>query len=133
MGLSPAPAGRAFLDGSLVSAYGRACFDVCRFDVWLPPRGFGLLAAGGGVMTALHELPVGVPAWVEAVQAPAGLDEWRTRLEELGFLPGEPVRVIARAAPGGDPLAVRIADSTYALRRAEAACVQVRPADAKER
>lgn len=76
-------------------------------------------------MTQLHELPLQVPALVRDVIAPEGLPEWRARLEEIGFLPGEPVRVIARGAPGGDPLVVRIADSTFALRRAEAACIQV--------
>ncbi len=36
--------------------------------------------------------------------------------------------MIARGAPGGDPLVVRIGDSTFALRKAEAACVRVVPA-----
>lgn len=76
-------------------------------------------------MTALHQLPLHAPALVREVHAPEGLPEWQTRLEEIGFLPGEPVRVIAQGAPGGDPLVVRIADSTFALRRAEAACIQV--------
>jgi ferrous iron transport protein A len=62
---------------------------------------------------------------VREVQAPEDNAEWRTRLEEIGFLPGEPVRVIAQGAPGADPLVVRIADSTFALRRAEAACIAV--------
>jgi ferrous iron transport protein A len=35
--------------------------------------------------------------------------------------------VIARGQPGNDPLAIRVGHSTFALRRAEAACVQVRP------
>lgn len=76
-------------------------------------------------MTRLHELPLHTPALVREVRAPEAQPEWRTRLEEIGFLPGEPVRVIARGAPGADPLVVRIADSTFALRRAEAACIQV--------
>lgn len=76
-------------------------------------------------MTRLHELKLYEAALVRDVVAPEGLPEWRPRLEEIGFLPGEPVRVVARGAPGGDPLVVRIADSTFALRRAEAACVQV--------
>lgn len=76
-------------------------------------------------MTRLHELPLHAPALVRGVQAPEAQPEWRTRLEEIGFLPGEPVHVLAQGLPGGDPLVVRIADSTFALRRAEAACVQV--------
>ncbi len=57
---------------------------------------------------------------------------WNQRLEELGFLPGERVMVIMRGQPAGDPLAVRVGHSTFALRRAEAACVRVRawPSDA---
>ncbi|HKB52374.1 MAG TPA: FeoA family protein [Ramlibacter sp.] len=46
------------------------------------------------------------------------------RLAEIGFLPGEPVRVMARA-PGSEPIAVRLGRSTFALRRFEAAFVQV--------
>jgi len=49
------------------------------------------------------------------------------RLLEIGFLPGESVRVIAHGYPGHDPLAVRVGHTTFALRRHEAALVQVRP------
>lgn len=49
------------------------------------------------------------------------------RLADLGFVPGEYVRVVARGALGGEPLAVRVGRSTFALRRHEAACVQVLP------
>jgi ferrous iron transport protein A len=48
------------------------------------------------------------------------------RLAEIGFIPGEHVRVVARARPGGEPIAVRVGASTFALRRAEAECVLVR-------
>lgn len=47
------------------------------------------------------------------------------RLMEIGFLPGEPVRVVAIGLPGGDPIAVRVGQATFALRRHEAALVQV--------
>jgi ferrous iron transport protein A len=49
------------------------------------------------------------------------------RLADLGFVPGEYVRIVARGALGGEPLAVRVGRSTFALRRHEAACVQVLP------
>jgi ferrous iron transport protein A len=49
------------------------------------------------------------------------------RLLEIGFLPGETVRVIAHGYPGHDPLAVRVGHTTFALRSHEAALVQVRP------
>ena len=47
------------------------------------------------------------------------------RLMEIGFLPGETVHVIAIGFPKGDPLAVRVGQSTFALRRHEAAWVEV--------
>ena len=48
------------------------------------------------------------------------------RLAEIGFLPGEPLRILAKVA-GGDPIAVRIGTSTFALRRHEAASIHVIP------
>ena len=47
-----------------------------------------------------------------------------TRMLELGFAPGESVRVVA-CAPGGFPIAVRVGASTFALREHEAKLVQV--------
>lgn len=49
-----------------------------------------------------------------------------TRLLELGFAPGEQVRVVAESFPRRDPMAVRIGSATFALRRHEAALIQVR-------
>ncbi len=48
------------------------------------------------------------------------------RLLELGFVVGEEVEVIAEVRPGGDPIAVRVGGSCFALRRREAAAVMVR-------
>jgi ferrous iron transport protein A len=42
------------------------------------------------------------------------------RLLEIGFVEGETLRVIAHGYPGGEPLAVRIGNTTFALRRFEA-------------
>ena len=42
------------------------------------------------------------------------------RLLELGFVEGESLRVIAHGFPGGEPIAVRIGNTTFALRRFEA-------------
>ncbi|QIL81188.1 ferrous iron transport protein A [Diaphorobacter sp. HDW4A] len=50
------------------------------------------------------------------------------RLMEIGFLPGEQVRVLATGFPGADPLAIRVGQATFALRRDEAAFVLVQPA-----
>jgi ferrous iron transport protein A len=47
------------------------------------------------------------------------------RLLEIGFVPGEPFEIIAETRPGGDPLAVRIGGSCFALRRSEVQAVMV--------
>ena len=47
------------------------------------------------------------------------------RLIELGFVPGERVQVIEEIWPGGDPIAVRVGSSVFALRRREARDVLV--------
>lgn len=65
-----------------------------------------------------------VPCRIAAIYPPAHAPEWGEWLAELGFLPGESAMLMARA-PGGDPLVVRIGSSTFALRRAEAACIEV--------
>ena len=80
----------------------------------------------------LDSLPRGVPAVVAGLrQAEDGrASAMALRLMEIGFLPGEPVRVIASGFPSADPLAVRIGQATFALRRHEAALVQVRVAAA---
>ena len=75
--------------------------------------------------TLLAHEPIGRPATVLRVSAPAHAPEWAERLAELGFMPGERLMVTARGRPGDEPLAVRIGTSTFALRRAEAACIHV--------
>jgi len=47
------------------------------------------------------------------------------RLTEIGFVPGESVRVVAFGFPGREPIAVRIGRSTFALRAHEAALTEV--------
>ena len=48
------------------------------------------------------------------------------RLVEIGFVPGERVRIIEEVWPGGDPMAVRVGSTVFALRRREARAVLVR-------
>jgi len=76
----------------------------------------------------LGELALRQPARVSGLTAghDAADAELCLRLAELGFIEGERVEVIARAALGG-PLAVRIGTATFALRTGEAAAVRVRP------
>jgi ferrous iron transport protein A len=47
------------------------------------------------------------------------------RLVEIGFVPGEQVQVIEEVWPGGDPMAVRVGSTVFALRRREARAVLV--------
>jgi len=47
------------------------------------------------------------------------------RLLELGFVPGESIEVIEEIWPGGDPMAVRLGNTTFALRRREVGSVFV--------
>jgi ferrous iron transport protein A len=50
------------------------------------------------------------------------------RLMEIGFIPGEPLQVLHKGFWGGEPIAIRIGQSTFALRRFEAALITVVPA-----
>jgi ferrous iron transport protein A len=74
----------------------------------------------------LEELPLHTDARIVAVEPRTGHEaaDLAERLAEIGFLPGERVRLLARAL-FGEPLAVRVGSDTFALRRAEAACVRV--------
>ena len=74
---------------------------------------------------SLADAAVGELFAVDAVLAPASTPEWAGQLQDIGFLAGEQVAVIARGLPGGDPLVVRVGMSTFALRVVEAACVKV--------
>ena len=82
----------------------------------------GVVAAVMGLV----KLPRGRTAQVADVQASLDVTaDLPTRLRELGFLDGEEVVVLASGLAGG-PLAVRIGETTFALRAREADCVTVR-------
>jgi len=49
------------------------------------------------------------------------------RLMELGFVPGERIRMLKRGIPGGEPLAIKVGNATFALRRFEAALIAIQP------
>lgn len=78
---------------------------------------------------ALSELKSGVAARVQCVlgRERGAPTELSLRLAELGFLPGESVRIVARGFLSGEPLAVRVGTGTFALRRFEAATIRVVP------
>ena len=85
------------------------------------------LQCGMTVALTLADTASHTPRIVDCVVAPAGAEEWAKLLEEIGFLPGETVTIMAHGMLGGDPLVVRVGNSTFALRVAEAACVHVVP------
>ncbi len=77
----------------------------------------------------LLKLPVGARAVIERLQQPGDADDREVllRLIELGFLPGETVRVVAKAHRSQGPIALRLGgQSTFALRAREAALIGVR-------
>ena len=93
----------------------------------LMPRGSAAVPAPAtpALPQALDAAATGQACRVLSVQTPEGLPDWGRWLAEIGFLPGEQVTVTARSLWGGDPMVVRVGQSTFALRRAEAACVRV--------
>ena len=74
----------------------------------------------------LSDLPKGAPAVVDRVDDAHAADPIAQRLRDLGFVDGEPVRVVAVGPMGGDPVLIQIGSTRFALRRAEAARVNVR-------
>lgn len=78
-------------------------------------------------MTTLARLPHRCPARVDHIAALDGEDLIARRLQVLGFVAGRRVEVLRAGPVGGDPLLVRIGDTRFALRRAEADRIQVRP------
>ncbi|HPF27182.1 MAG: FeoA family protein [Steroidobacteraceae bacterium] len=73
----------------------------------------------------LSDLAKGESASIFAINDTAEGSIIAQRLRDLGFVPGAVCEVVARMAPGGDPMAVRIAGSTFALRRREAGAIVV--------
>ena len=88
--------------------------------------------AGCSTSTGLDALPLRAQALVTGLLPARDAQEHSVllRLLEIGFLPGETVRVVARGGVGGDPIAVRVGQVTFALRRQEASMVQVQRLDA---
>jgi len=72
-------------------------------------------------MRNLTDLKRGESATVRDCSAVGAI---RQRLCELGILPGAEVRLVGRS-PLGDPLAIEIGEFQLALRRSEAALIEV--------
>jgi ferrous iron transport protein A len=73
----------------------------------------------------LTDLPKGQSALVTQVRDLHPTDGIARRLRDLGFVPGEPVRVVAQGPWQADPLLVQIGSTRFALRRAEAERVDI--------
>ncbi len=75
----------------------------------------------------LAQLPDGQWATVADIPVPADPTDHDLvlRLMELGFVPGERVRIVAEGLGRRDPLAVRVGRSTFALRHHEASLILV--------
>ncbi|CAN5407270.1 FeoA family protein [soil metagenome] len=76
----------------------------------------------------LSELGAGLHATVSAVVPRGDHDVIATRLGELGFVPGEPIKLVTRGPLGREPLLVQIGFTRFALRRLEADRIVVEPA-----
>lgn len=77
--------------------------------------------------SSLAAAPAGQALTVHEVSAPGHSPEWASWLADLGFLPGEAVQVLRRGALRTGNLVVRVGQSTFALRHAEADCIAVTP------
>jgi Fe2+ transport system protein FeoA len=72
-------------------------------------------------VTTLKELPAGSKAKVVNVHGEGVISK---RLMEMGVIPGTEIRVI-KSAPFGDPIQIRVLGSSLALRRNEAASIEI--------
>jgi len=78
-------------------------------------------------MMRLSALRRGASATVAHVDDVDADDLIAQRLRDLGFVPGEPVRVVAHGPWRADPILVQVGFTRFALRRREADRVHVTP------
>lgn len=76
-------------------------------------------------MKDLNNIPIGQHLRIQRIDNPLAPPDLCQHLQQLGFLPGEEIVVQRRARPGNDPLIVRVGSCTFAMRKFEAACIQV--------
>lgn len=75
----------------------------------------------------LSDLGIGKGGTVRTVDEHAPGDAIARRLRDLGFVAGEPVRLVARGPLGREPLLVQVGFTRFALRSSEAARVRIAP------
>ncbi|WP_115718123.1 FeoA family protein [Gallaecimonas mangrovi] len=73
----------------------------------------------------LADVKKGVEAIVVDVIDAYDQDPIARRLRELGFVAGEPIKVVARGLFGGNPLVVQVGTTRFALRKKEAQRVHI--------
>nr|WP_251006619.1 FeoA family protein [Stenotrophomonas sp. ISL-67] len=73
----------------------------------------------------MSDLPLHASALVESVRELHANDAIARRLQELGFVKGEDVRLVAHGPVGGEPLLVQVGFTRFALRRTEAARIEI--------
>lgn len=73
----------------------------------------------------LTHLAIGKQANVIGISARGDNDAISRRLLDLGFVIGETVACVALAPWGGDPMLVQVGFTRFALRRSEAARIQI--------
>jgi ferrous iron transport protein A len=79
-------------------------------------------------LISLSQLGFNKPARIARIESHATNATISRRLAELGFDVGVDVELIHKGPFGANPLAVRVGQTTIALRRSEAALVWVTPA-----
>lgn len=109
--------GTAMSEAALLDAPAAAATEAHDLDATVINLG-PLSAAGVGSK--------GVIARVSAFEGALPAAELERRLLELGFVEGAAVEVLHEGAFGRDPIAVRLDDMRVAIRRREAAAIQVR-------
>lgn len=77
----------------------------------------------------LSQLSRGEISIVDHVEELSSPDPIAARLKDLGFVPGETVKIIAFSPFGANPIAVQIGSTRFALRRSEAIRVIIRQND----
>ena len=73
----------------------------------------------------LYQLKTHAAAVVAGVEDRSEQDPISRRLREIGFVPGETVKVVGQGLIGRDPLLVQVGFTRFALRRNEAERVSV--------
>src|SRR5688572_26514843 len=130
----PAGPARKAYEG-VVFAPSRPPAEFSRIILIFEHRTFRVTTLNGVAAAALglDQLPSHQWATVLDVQRHDGAEDRETalRLTEIGFVPGEAVRIVASGVPGREPLAVRLGHTTFALRRHEAALIRVVPGAAQ--